>query len=201
MKKWQLGVTVVVLLALVGFMNSIAQMRQEKAKAAAKAVADAKQAAEMKAAEAKNAAEAAKKPKVALPKPWGLTTAPIKIEVMINSKSSCHASNTSGTEVFREAYGKLVRIEWSDYSNPQTAKRADQLRIGCEASLVINGKVEYPIEKNGGRVVVNFRGPADKAHYSSQDVFLAINAMLKEKGITPPPAALSVAAGKPAPKS
>jgi hypothetical protein len=89
-----------------------------------------------------------------------------------------------------DVYGSLARLEWYGTSDPAVSARADKLKIGCEAGLVINGKIERQVDRNGGKVLLSFRGPAgDK--YRMEDVYKVINSELKAKGKKPPAAAIA----------
>ena len=196
MRKLQLVGTIVALLLVVIGMNTVADMRQQKAKAQAKEVQKAREAAEATAAAAKgktteHGSHGGGAPAFTLPPNSGPTTAPVKVESFVNDTNSCHQASTSLKEI-QDAYGALVRLEWYSMNDPKVAERSDKLEIGCEAGLVINGKIEMELEKNGGKVLMSFRGPAgDK--YKMSDVYRAINQALEAKGKPPPADALAKA--------
>lgn len=175
-------------------MNYVTEARAQKAREEAKAVEKAKQAAEIAAA-SKNApkSEGHGGPAAfALPKNSGPTDAPVKLEVFINNSNTCHQGSLTTFDDMSKVYGKLLRVEWLATNNPQAAARADKLKIGCEAGLVIDGKIECQVEKNGGKALVSFRGPAGEK-YQMSDVYLVINTELKTKGKQPPAEAVAKA--------
>lgn len=196
MKKLQVPLTIVVLLLVVLGMNTVADMRQKQAQARAKEVEKTRQAAENAASVAKAEAEGrtgektghGAKPAFKLPANSGPATAPVKLEVFVNDANSCHESSTS-LKALQDIYGQKLRIEWLSMNEPKNSARSDKLAIGCEAGLVINGKIEVQMDKNGGKVLTAFRGPVgDK--YKLSDVYRAINMALTQKGAAPPAAAL-----------
>lgn len=206
MKKLQVPLIVLMLFAVVYGMNSVADMRQKQAKELAKQVEQAKRAAELEAsAKAAPADEGLGKgdgkAAFALPKNTGAPTAPVKVEIFINNTNSCHEGSVKPMQDLSKVYGSLARLEWYGISNPAVSARADKLNIGCEAGLVINGKIEREVDRNGGKMLLSFRGPAgDK--YKIEDVYKVINSELKAKGKKPPAAAIAAEKGlsKAAPK-
>ena len=192
MKKLQVPLIVLLLFAVVFGMNTIADNRQQKAKALAKEAEKSKQAAEAQAA-AKNAtpSEGHKGPAAfALPPHSGPQTAVVKLEVFINNSNSCHEASVTPMKDLQKVYGNLVRTEWFSTNDPKVSARADALKIGCEAGLAVDGKTEAQVERDGGKVLVNFRGPAgDK--YQIEDLYRVVNNELKAKGKTPPAAAVA----------
>jgi hypothetical protein len=195
LKKLQVPLTIVVLLLVVIGMNTVADMRQQQAKQQAKEVEKIRQQAESTAAAAKGKTdEAAGHGSAAafeLPANTGPAAAPVKVVVFVNDTNSCHQGSTSLKEI-QDIYGKLLRLEWRSMSDAESAELSDKLKIGCEAGLVINGKIEVELEKNGGQVLTSFRGPVgDK--YKVSDVYRAINKVLQEKGKQPPAAAATKA--------
>lgn len=195
MKKLQVPLIVFVLFAVLYGMNTVADMRQKQAKELAKKADETKRAAELAAA-SKNA------PKgeggtghdgpaaFALPKNSGAVTAPVKVEIFINNSNSCHQGSVAPMQEVGKTYGNLARMEWYSSNDPKVAPRADKLKIGCEAGVVINGQIERQVERNGGKVLLSFRGPAgDK--YKIEDVYKVINNELQAKGKKPPAAALA----------
>jgi hypothetical protein len=193
--KLQVPLMILLLLGVVVGMNTVADLRQQRAKEHAKEVERTRHAAEAAAAAAKARTEPdashSGKPAFKLPPNSGPVGAPVKVEIFINDTNSCHEASTSLTEI-QKIYGPLVRLEWWAMSDPKVAQRSDRLDIGCEAGLTIDGKLELELEKNGGRVLVSFRGPVgDKYHPS--DVYRAINEALRRKGKTPPAAAVAKA--------
>ncbi|MBU0611399.1 MAG: hypothetical protein KKI08_26200 [Armatimonadetes bacterium] len=195
MRKLQVVGTIVALLLVVIGMNTVADMRQQKAKAQAKEVQKAREAAEAAASAAKGKTTETTghgtTPAFELPANSGPVTAPVKVESFVNDTNSCHQASTSLKEI-QDAYGALVRLEWFSMNDPKVAERSDKLEIGCEAGLVINGKIEMELEKNGGKVLMSFRGPAGD-HYKMSDVYRAINQALEAKGKHPPADALAKA--------
>lgn len=192
LRNLQLASIVVVLLVVVYGMNVLTEKRQKAAQAEAKQVERERQAAEAQ-AEAKNSpprkghgGPAA----FALPKNSGPATAPVKLEVFLDNSNSCHQSSLDGISGLREAYGTLLRIEWCSTSDPKMSVRADKLALGCEAGLAINGKVEYQVSRNGGKMLVKFRGPTGEK-YRLEDVYAAINQLLAATGRKPPARALA----------
>lgn len=189
MKKLQVPLTIVALILLVLGMNTVADKRQEQAKARAKKVEDARRAAELAASTAK--AKTDKKPAghgstpaFKLPPNSGPAGAPVKLEVFVNDANSCQESCTN-LKSLQTDYGDLLRMEWCSMNEPKNAERSDKLAIGCEAGLVINGKIEVEMSKNGGKVLLAFRGPVgDK--YKLSDIYRAINMQLAAKGKKPP---------------
>ncbi|MGE5530788.1 MAG: hypothetical protein ACM3VW_01555 [Bacteroidota bacterium] len=194
MKKLQVPLIVLVLFAVIYGMNSVADMRQKKAEELTKQAEQAKKSAEL--------AALAKKPPVegghghgdkiafALPKSTGVPTAPVKVEIFINNTNSCHEGSVKPMQNMGKVYGSLARVEWYGTTDPKVSARADKLKLGCEAGLVINGKIEREVDRNGGKVLLSFRGPAgDK--YKMEDVYKAINSELRAKGKTPPAAAIA----------
>lgn len=192
MKKLQVPLLVLLLLAVVFGMNTVADMRQKQAKALTKEAEKTKEAATAAAA-AKNAppTEGHKGPAAfALPPHSGPTTAPVKVEVFINNSNSCHQASVEPMKDLQKVYGKLLRTEWYSTNDPKVSVRADKLKLGCEAGLAVDGKADAQVERDGGKVLVSFRGPAgDK--YKIEDLYRVINNELKAKGKTPPAAAVA----------
>lgn len=179
-KKLQAPLAVLLLLVVAYGMNSVADVRQKKAEADAKA---AKQAAEAAAAAKSGAAAATHSGPAAfkLPSHSGPVGAPVRLEIFINNSNTCHQGNVTQFGELTKTYGKAIRAEWYSTSDPKVSARADKLKIGCEAGLAINDKVETMVERNGGKVLISFRGPSgDK--YKMEDVYRAINEELKRKG-------------------
>jgi hypothetical protein len=193
LRKAQLPLTILGLLLVLGLMNYASDLRQQHAEARAKAVEQARKEAETKAQVAKSGS----KPNVHgqgddkafdLPANSGPVSAPVKLEVFVNNANSCHASSTTLKDL-QQVYGSLLRIEWLSMTDPKVSERSDKLSIGCEAGLIINGRIEVEISRYGGKTLMAFRGPiGDK--YKINDVYAAINAMLVEKGKQPPAAAV-----------
>jgi type II secretory pathway pseudopilin PulG len=196
LKKWQVPATIVLLLAVFAGLNAVSDYRQQKAKETAKAAETARQAAEAKAA----AAHAETHPvqsgpeAFSLPQDSGPATAPVKLEVFINNSNSCHQGNVGMLQEVTKTYGDLLRTEWFSMMKAEVSRRSDELNIGCEAGLLINGQIETKLERMGGKVLVSFRGtPGDK--FKQQDIYLAINAALQQKGKVIPSAAKDKAKG------
>lgn len=196
MKKLQVPLIVLVLCAVVFGMNTVADMQRKKAAALAKEAKQAKEAAELAAA-SKDAAAPDKghqKPAFALPTATGPTTAPVKVEVFINNSNTCHQPSVEPMRDLQTVYGKLLRTEWYSTIDPKQSARADKLQIGCEAGVVIDGKVEKQVNRNGGKMLLSFRGPTgDK--YKLEDLYTVINMELTAKGKKPPATALARAKG------
>lgn len=194
MRKLQVPLTIVALLLVVLGMNTVADMRQQQAKARAKEVEKVRQQAEMAAAAAKGDAsghsgQGTQNEAFKLPPSSGPAQAPVKVEIFVNNANSCHQASIALKEI-QSVYGNLVRVEWLSMTDPKVTERSDRLNIGCEAGLVINGKVENEVIKNGGKALVSFRGPVgDK--YKLSDVYRAVNQALQEKGKRPPAAAVA----------
>jgi hypothetical protein len=197
LKKLQVPLIVLVLFAVIYGMNTVSDMRQKQAKELAKQAEQAKRAAELAAASKADPAQGGKeeggKAAFALPKSTGSPSAPVKLEVFINNTNSCHQGSVAPMEGLGKVYGgSLVRLEWCASTDPRNSARADKLKIGCEAGLVINGKIEREVDRNGGKMLLEFRGPAgDK--YKMEDVYKVINSELKAKGKKPPAAAITAA--------
>jgi hypothetical protein len=175
-------------------MNYVTDARQKKAQEEAKAVENAKKAAEA-AAVAKNAPQAsahAGPAAFALPKNSGPTDAPVQLEIFINDSNTCHEGSVTTFAQLSKLYGKQVRMVWLSTNDPKASAQADKLQIGCEAGLVIDGKIEHEVDKNGGKALVSFRGPVGEK-YQMSDVYLAINADLRAKGKQPPAEAVAKA--------
>jgi hypothetical protein len=205
LKKLRVPLIVLMLFAVVYGMNSVADMRQKQAKELAKQAEQAKRSAELAASAKLPPSEGARdhggKAAFALPKSIGVPTAPVKVEIFINNMNSCHQGSVAPMEKVGKIYGGLTRVEWYGTTDPAVSARADKLKIGCEAGLVINGKIERQVDRNGGKVLLSFRGPAgDK--YKMEDVYKVINSELKAKGKKPPVAAIAAekAISKGAPK-
>jgi hypothetical protein len=198
LKKLQVPLIVLVLFAVIYGMNSVADMRQKKAQELAKQAEQAKKAAELAALAKESPAEPGHgeggKIAFALPKSTGALTAPVKVEVFINNTNSCHEGSVKPMQNLSKIYGSLARVEWYGISDPKVSARADKLKLGCEAGLVINDKIEREVDRNGGKGLLSFRGPVgDK--YKMEDVYKAINTELKAKGKTPPAAAIAAEKG------
>lgn len=191
MKKLQVPLIVLLLLAVVFGMNTVADMRQKKAQALAKEAEQTKQVAAATAAAKnpppdKHAGPAA----FTIPPHSGPKTAPVKVEVFINNSNSCHAGSVDPMKDLQKVYGGLVRMEWYSTNDPKVSARADALKLGCEAGLSVNGKAEAQVERDGGKVLVSFRGPSgDK--YRIEDLYRVVNSELKAKGKTPPAGAVA----------
>lgn len=196
LKKLQVPATIFALLLVVVGMNTIADMRQQRADEQAKQIEIIRNTAEAKALAAKGEQEAAAADKPAqvffeLPPNSGPQNAPVKLEIFVNNGNSCHSVNKGLAEI-HQVYGDLLRVEWLSMTDPNITKRSDDLSIGCEAGLVINGKIEMEITRDGGKALVSFRGLAgDK--YKVPDVYAAINTVLVDKGHAPPAEAVAKA--------
>ncbi|MEN6304603.1 MAG: hypothetical protein ABFD96_17870 [Armatimonadia bacterium] len=191
-KKWQLAATIIGLLVIVVGMNTIADMQRQKAAKLAKEAEKARTQAEMAASEAHAKPEAGDKKSTesvfALPAASGPKTAPVKLEVFVNNSNTCHQVNVTEIGDLGKAYGNLLRMEWQSMIDPKVAKRSDMKQIGCDAGLLLNGKIEHKIDRLGGKHIVSFRGPVgDK--YKIADLYAAINQELKAKGKPVPAAA------------
>lgn len=199
MKKLQVPLIILVLFAVVYGMNTYTDLQRKHAADLAKQAEQAKQQAEMAAADkdipkSGHASTAA----FALPPNSGPATAPVKVEIFVNSANSCHASSIAPMKDLQTAYGNLVRVEYYTVSDPKVSARADKLKIGCEAGLLVDGKIERQVSRNGGKVLITFRGPAGEK-YKLEDIYAAVNEDLRSKGKKPPAAAVAkekIASGK-----
>lgn len=195
MKKWQLSGVIIGLLVLLYGMNYISQMQQEKAKALAKAAEQAKQAAELKAtagAEPPSAKHAGKGAAVfQLPQPSGPPTAPIKVEIFVDSSNSCHETSLQLKDIAR-VYGSKVRVEYYTISDPKVSERCDKMALGCDAGIAFNGKIELMVRTAVGKKLVSFRGPVGEK-FRPDDVYAAINTLLGSLGKPVPAAAVKLA--------
>ncbi|MEI6503765.1 MAG: hypothetical protein WCP21_22370 [Armatimonadota bacterium] len=183
---------VIALLAVVFVMNTVADKRQNEARELAKEAQKAKDAATAAAAAKNSSSKDGHKGAAAfvLPPATGPATAPVKLEVFINNSNTCHEGSVDPMKDLQKVYGKLIRTEWLSTNDPKSSIRADKLKIGCEAGLAVNGKTEAQVERGGGKVKVDFRGPAgDK--YKLEDLYLVINNELIAKGKKPPAAAVA----------
>lgn len=196
LKKLRVPATIFALLLVVVGMNTIADMRQQRAEEQAKQVEIIRKTAEAKALAARGEQEAAAAGKPAqvffeLPPNSGPQNAPVKLEIFVNNGSSCHSINKDLEEI-QAVYGDLLRVEWLSMTDPDIIKRSDDLSIGCEAGLAINGQIEMEITRDGGKALVPFRGlTGDK--YKVPDVYAAINKLLVDKGHAPPAEAVAKA--------
>lgn len=205
MKQWQAAGLVVALLVIVYGMNALNDYRDKRAKAEAQAVKEAKMKAEFAAAEkiAPNIPPHSGPATFKLPPNTGPQDAPIKLEVFVNSANACHSVGVTLLATLEKIYGKLVRVEWKNMKDPNVARKADELAIGCEAALLINGAIERNVQRTyGGKALVDFRGPIGNK-YRVEDVYASINEILTQKGIAVPPAASekALAAGGPPSKA
>jgi hypothetical protein len=198
--KWQPALIIGVLLIVVYGMNVISQKQQEQAKTLAKEAEKARQDAEAAARSAKGVTEEkASEPMFALPPHSGPVDAPAKMEILINRGNSCHQASVDKLREFPGPYGDKLRLEWLDMTQPEVADRSDKLKIGCDAAILIEGKLSRTIESRGGKVLKTFRGPLGDG-YNINDLYAAVNGVLKEKGHTPPPEAVTRAqAASPSP--
>jgi len=196
LKKWQAPVAIIALLAVVAGMNVVADWRREQAEKKNKELEKKKLEAELLAKVKEGnphglSQHGGAAPAFKLPPPSGPAGAPVKVEIFVNNTNECHVANTALTEL-PKIYGSLVRLEWHSIADPKVAERADKLQIGCEAGILINGKIEMEVPRLGGKMFVSFRGPlGDK--YKLPDVYAAINQALQAKGKKPPAAALAKA--------
>lgn len=194
LKRLQVPATIVALLLVVIGMNTVADMRQERAREQAKQAEIMRKTAEAKALAAKGEQEAAaagagEQVLFDLPPNAGPLNAPVKLEIFVNNANSCHTVN-KGLEEIQKVYGELLRVEWLSMTDAAVTKRSDDLSIGCEAGLVINNEIEVEIMRDGGKALVSFRGLAgDK--YKVRDVYAAVNRKLQDKGKTPPAEAVA----------
>jgi hypothetical protein len=192
LRKLQTSLIVILLLGVVYGVNAYDTQRRQKAETLAKEAEKAKRSAEATAA-SKSAPKAGPGTHAAaafaLPKSSGAPDAPVKLEIFVNDANSCHEVSVGVLGDLQKTYGKLLRSEWYTTSDPKASARADKLKIGCEAGLVINGKIEAMVERDGGKALVSFRGPVgDK--YKVEDVYRATNLALRAAGRKPPAAAL-----------
>jgi hypothetical protein len=189
--------TIVGLLVVVVGMNTVADMRAKQAQAELKEAKEAREKAEAAAKSAKEKtaqAEGKSKPDIfKLPANSGPAEAPVKVEVFLNTSKECQNVDISLRQI-PEIYGDLVRLEWSSMSDPKVQTRADKMKLGCEAGMTVNGKIESEVERNGGRVTLSLRGPIGEK-YKPSDLYTLINRELKAKGKEPPAAALTKASG------
>ena len=200
MKKLQVAVLVIALLAVIGGMNYYDGLRRDEAAKLAKEAKAAEEKAEReKAAKLAPKGEAAQGPALfPLPKSSGPQDAPVKLDIYVNNSKDCHEGSVSMLNPLQHTYGKLLRVEWHNVHDPKLAKQIESLKIACEAGLVINGKVEQVVESNGGKTLVSFRGPVGEK-YKIDEVYGAINGCLIAKGKKPPALALEKAKSASAP--
>jgi hypothetical protein len=192
LKKWQIGVVIVALLGVVYGLNAISQAQREKAEALAKEAKKTRQEAEQKALAGKGVRyQGTGKPAFAWPQNTGPEKAPVRIVVFLDGTNHCHEVNVNLLKQVEQTYGKLVRVEWRDMSKLEVKDQADKLHIGCEAGLLINGKVETTVERMGGKTLVDFRGPGGGDKYHNEDLYAAVNLILKSEGLKVPEAAKS----------
>lgn len=192
MKKLQVPLIVLVLFGVVYMTNYFTEQQRKDAAALSKQAEKTKQAAELEAA-SKNAPKSTGKhgaAAFALPANAGPLTAPVKLEIFVNDTNSCHSSSIAPITELQKAYGNVLRVEWYSVSDPKVSARADKLKVGCEAGLLVNGKIERQVVRNGGKVLISFRGPAGEK-YKMEDVYMALNQDLKAKGKKPPAAAVA----------
>ena len=184
MKRWQLGLVVLGLLVLVYGMNVVSQMQRNRTEAEAKAMKESRLAAEQSAREAHG--HAPRGPHVVeVPPDTGPQDAPVYLEVFIDP-AACHQANVDSLREITDTYGDLVRVDWHDMSDAEVARRSDELRIGCQAAILINGEIDARIEREGGAEIVSFKGPVNSKDFQARDLYAAINAVLEEKGIEAP---------------
>jgi hypothetical protein len=191
LKKLQVPLIVLVLFGVVYMTNYFTEQQRKDAAALSKQAEKTKQAAELEAA-SKNAPKSTGKHAAAfaLPANAGPLTAPVKLEIFVNDTNSCHSSSIAPITELQKAYGNVLRVEWYSVSDPKVSARADKLKVGCEAGLLVNGKIERQVIRNGGKVLISFRGPAGEK-YKMEDVYMALNQDLKTKGKKPPAAAVA----------
>lgn len=191
MKKLQVPLIVLVLFGVVYGMNYYTEIQRKQAAALTKEAEQAKSKAELDAASKNAPKDGHTAPAAfALPASSGPATAPAKVEVFVNSSNSCHASSVAPMQALQKTYGNLLRLEWYSVSDPKVSARADKLKIGCEAGLLVDGKIEQQVARNGGKVLISFRGPAGEK-YKMEDIYAAVNSDLTTKGKKPPATAVA----------
>lgn len=119
------------------------------------------------------------KGKVALPKPMGTKTAPIKVRVFITSDNTCDTSTLTAMEQVHKKYAGKVYIEFADLLDEKVKKEADKLKIGCKSGLTINGKNRFFLPGRGLKGTIMFDGPVGQKNYKGEDIEAVVQFLLE----------------------
>ncbi len=128
-----------------------------------------------------------------IPPNHGPADAPVRIVVYVDSSNGCLEGVVETVSSASEVYGDLVHVDYRDTLKPELRTEAEEKQIGCEAGLLFNDEITRRAQPGEIAGLKTFIGPPDEGHYSSSDIYGAINYILKDAGIDPPAAALAAA--------
>ena len=117
---------------------------------------------------------------VQIPENIGNKEAKVTIEVFVRGGESCHAP----TIFLGEALGKVdpehIQVVFRNSAKPEDAKRAGDMKLGCEQGIAINGKAKYdlPGDGKGGERVVYLTGGHER-HWKFEDLRYILDKELK----------------------
>ena len=125
-------------------------------------------------------------PTVQFPGPMGSPEAPVTLRVFVQAGDPCHESLLDLAKKMHRVYGDQLRIVYTNISVPEGARRADQVKLGCNSGFTVDDKLEWTLKREGKSYKVPLRGPPGEGDYAEPDLWLAVNTALAAKKIQAP---------------
>jgi hypothetical protein len=127
--------------------------------------------------------EAMNQSPLTLPGPSGSEKAPIQMLVFIKGGDECHTPGVQMVEGAKWRYPGQLRVVYYDTRDPENARKALAQKISCTMGVVLNGSTSFKMPGRGSYGLVDFQGPPTHGKYTMDDLYAAIEMLLKEKGI------------------
>lgn len=169
--------------------NAVMQGVWDREEAARKAFLEARRQEEL--ASAPSAASEPPKSVFDVPPDTGPANAPVHVVVYFNSTNPCLEDVVKAVSTAVAVYGDLLRIDYRDTLDPEIQTEADGKQIGCESAIYFNGENVRRAQPGEIAGLKRFQGPPGDGNYSVCDIYGAINYLLEDAGIKPPPEALA----------
>ena len=171
MSKLKLTVAVIALLALVGVVNYAIKMDPTQLAARGVGLGD-----HHHHGDEEEEAEPPIKVDV-----MGPEDAALKLEVFYDEDNPCMAEFEPTMKGIAEQYAPHVRVEFKPTSKEENMLRSQEVRLGCEAGIAINGEVVKKAPGEEG--LIAFRGPPGQKDFTSQQLRDVVEDELRTRGL------------------
>ena len=121
-----------------------------------------------------------------LPADVGSEDANVALEVFLQEGVGCHTSSLFTGIAISEIDPDRIRVDFVDTTTQDGHERLNEVKMGCEQGMAVNGKVKFTVPAAGdeagdrkGRVVY-LNGGHGKEKWSPTDLFHVLDAALAE---------------------
>jgi len=99
-----------------------------------------------------------------LPDDAGAEDAKVLVEIFVTAGDPCHIDSAFLGYGLGKVDPKRIRIEFRDTSIPSVRTRFNELKIGCEQGMAVNGKTKFKVTRDDPET-----GQKEETHYLTRD--------------------------------